>query len=86
MANVCPMTSKLDKKGQPVHVRVNREDVRGYIKKSSLILIEQIVSVDRRKIISKIGHISEESEVMSLVDKAIIRQLLSKRYKDNAGN
>lgn len=47
-----------------------------------MILIEQTVSIDRRKIISKIGHIPEDSEVMELVDEAIVRQMLSERYKN----
>ena len=70
------------KKGKPVHVKVNKENVCGYIEKPSLILIEQTVSIDRRKIISKIGHIPEDSEVMELVDEAIVRQMLSERYKN----
>ena len=82
VANVCPLTSRMDKKGKPVHVKVNKENVCGYIEKPSLILIEQTVSIDRRKIISKIGHIPEDSEVMELVDEAIVRQMLSERYKN----
>lgn len=75
VANVCPFTAKLDKKHIPVHVKVNPTDVRGYLEKTSLLLVEQITTIDKRKIISKVGHISEESEVMAQVDAAITRQL-----------
>ena len=75
VANVCPFTAKLDKKHIPVHVKVNPTDVRGYLEKTSLLLVEQITTIDQRKIISKVGHISEESEVMAQVDAAITRQL-----------
>ena len=36
---------------------------------------EQLTTIDRRKIISKLGHISEDSEVMKLVDRAVAKQL-----------
>ncbi|NCB93412.1 MAG: type II toxin-antitoxin system PemK/MazF family toxin [Clostridia bacterium] len=76
VANVCPFTAKLDKKNIPVHVKVEPQDVNGYLEKPSLLLVEQITTIDRKKIISKTGHIPEDSEVMSLVNKALIRQLM----------
>lgn len=75
VANVCPFTAKLDKKHIPVHVRVEPSDVRGYLEKPSLLLVEQITTIDKRKIISKVGHIPETSEIMTKVDAAITRQL-----------
>lgn len=75
VANVCPFTAKLDKKHIPVHVRINPADVKGYLEKTSLLLVEQITTIDKRKVISKVGHIPEESEIMTQVDAAIARQL-----------
>ncbi len=75
VANVCPFTAKLDKKHIPVHVKITPDDVKGYLEKTSLLLVEQITTIDKRKIISKVGHIPEESEIMTQVDAAITRQL-----------
>lgn len=75
VANGCPFTAKLDKKYIPVHVKVNPTDVRGHLEKTSLLLVEQITTIDKRKIVSKVGHIQEESEIMERVDAAIARQL-----------
>lgn len=75
VANVCPFTAKLDKKHIPVHVKINPDDVKGYLEKTSLLLVEQITTIDKRKVISKVGHIPEESEIMAQVDAAITRQL-----------
>ena len=73
--SVCPCTAKLTKKNLPTHVKIEPEDVRGYFAKTSFLLAEQIVTVDKRKIISKVGHIPEESEVMVKIDAAVQLQL-----------
>lgn len=75
VATVAPLTSKMEKAKIPVHVEICPDDVMGYLEKKSIILVEQLTTIDRRKIISKIGHVPEESEVMKLVDKAVTRQL-----------
>lgn len=75
VANVCPLTAKLDKKHIPVHVKINPTDVKRYLEKTSLLLVEQITTIDKRKIISKVGHIPKESEIMAKVDAALTRQL-----------
>ncbi len=78
VANVCPFTGKLDKKHIPVHVKIEPSDVKGYLEKTSILLVEQITTIDKHKIISKVGHIPEDSEIMEKVDAAIIRQLCCK--------
>ena len=75
VATVAPLTSKMEKTNIPVHVDVTPNDVMGYLEKKSIILVEQLTTIDRRKIISKLGHIQEDSEVMRLVDKAVAKQL-----------
>lgn len=76
--NVCPLTKKL--KNIPVHVQISPEDVCGYLETVSDFLTEQIVTIDKMQVVSKIGHIPEESEVMKKVNAAIIRQLELKDY------
>ena len=75
VANVCPFTTKMGKRHIPVHVRVEPADVQGYLEKPSLLLAEQITTIDKNRVISKIGHIPEDSEVMERIDAAIMRQL-----------
>ncbi|MEI3339953.1 MAG: type II toxin-antitoxin system PemK/MazF family toxin [Eubacterium sp.] len=73
--NVCPCTSKLKKIDLPVHTVIVPDQVRGYMEKSSLVLGEQIVTVDKRKIIAKLGYIPADSNVMKQIDMAIRKQL-----------
>ena len=49
--------------------------MKGYFEEESLLLVEQITVVAKKKIISKVGHIPETSEVMKKVNDAIIKQL-----------
>ncbi len=74
MLNVCPCTSKEDKKHNPVHVKVTAKDVKGYPIKPSVILVEQIVPVDRRLVVSKIGYIQNQ-KVLEQVNRALLVQL-----------
>ena len=81
--SVCPCSCKL--KDIPVHVRLQPKDVNGYFEKESDFLAEQIVTVDRRKVISKAGRIPKDSRAMQAIDNAIRLQLgLSSENK--AGN
>ena len=70
---VCPFSGKL--KNNPVHVRVKPQNVKGYFLKESDCLVEQIVTIDKKKVISKVGHIPEESTTMQLINRAISEQL-----------
>lgn len=72
--NVCPLTSKLDKKNIPIHVPVTPNDVQGYFRTNAVFLPEQIVTVDKRWIISKVGHIDGDSETMKRINRAMKRQ------------
>lgn len=38
------------------------------------ILSEQITTIDERQIVSKVGHLTEDSTVFYLVNKALIKQ------------
>ena len=75
IVNVCPMTSREEKKNIPVHVQVEKNTSGIYLDKKSYVLIEQIVTIDKKQIISLAGHLEENSEIMTCINKAIIRQL-----------
>ena len=70
---VCPFSGKI--KENPVHVKVKPSDVKGYFLKDSDCLAEQITTVDKKQIVSKVGHIPEDSEVMRAINKAVFIQL-----------
>lgn len=77
---VCPFSGKL--KDNPVHVKVKPSDVNGYFLKESDCLAEQIVTIDKKQVVSKVGHIPEDSEIMQAINKAVCLQLgISKREK-----
>ena len=70
---VCPFSGKL--KENPVHVRVKPSDVNGYFLKESDCLAEQITTVDEKQIVSKVGHMPEDSEIMKKINRAMCLQL-----------
>ena len=76
VVNICPLTSRLSKKNIPVHVTLEKKDVSGFLEKTSIVLVEQITTMDKRRIVSKTGHIPEDSEVMNLIDAALKRQVI----------
>ena len=72
--NVCPCSTRTDKKYNPVHMEILAEDIKGYPMKKSVVMVEQIVPIDRRLVKSKIGYICNK-EVMNAIDAAICIQL-----------
>ena len=70
---VCPFSAKL--KDNPVHVKVQPSDVNGYFLKESDCLVEQIVTIDKKQVVSKVGNIPENSDVMQAINKAVCMQL-----------
>lgn len=71
---VCPCTSQMTKKQNPVHVILNRKDVKGFLPKKSIILVEQLISIDKRQIEKKMGTI-ENDKIMDKLNAALARQL-----------
>lgn len=63
--NVCPCTARISKKYVPTYVQIEPQDVRGYFEKTSILLVKQIATVDKRKVISKVGHIPESTYKIS---------------------
>ena len=83
---VLPITSKIHKsKGLPTHINI--EDVAGLEKKSS-IMAEQITTIDKAKLLSFIGRVTDLN-VMKEVDRGIRIQLSinsKKRSRHIGGN
>ncbi|MGN0319028.1 MAG: type II toxin-antitoxin system PemK/MazF family toxin [Lachnospira sp.] len=75
VAIVAPLTTKKKKAHVPVHVELKVDQVLGYLKQDSTILIEQLTTIDRRNIDARKGKIDPESGVMEKIDEALIRQL-----------
>ncbi len=67
---VVPITSKVDKRDLPTHVKL--KTTKG-LKKESIALVEQIRTLDKRRIFSKITKISKED--LENVKKAIKKNL-----------
>lgn len=68
---VCPLSTKCNKKYRTTHVEVDVKDVAGYLSKKSVILAEQVRTIDKRWINSKIGHILETSDVLERLEHAL---------------
>ena len=71
--SVCPMTSK--SKDNPVHVKVRIGDVHGHFTKDLECLAEQITTVDKRQVLSKMGKIKEDTSVFKKINEALCLQL-----------
>lgn len=71
--NVYPLTTKL--KNNPVHVQMGPEEIRGYFDKTSEMLAEQPVTIDKRMVLTKLGSIPEDSDTMRKIEKAVLCQL-----------
>lgn len=65
------ITSRLDKADLPTHIGVTamREEGANGLTKDSVILLEQIRTIDKRRLREKLGHM--EDGVMRRVDEAI---------------
>lgn len=71
---VCPLTTKL--KDIIVHVKVMPLDVNGYhLREISHMLPEDIQTVLKEDVISSIGYIDKDSELMKRINKALAVQL-----------
>jgi mRNA interferase MazF len=62
---VAPISSKVFKNALPTHVVIDEV----FLEKKSVILLEQIRTIDKKRIDEKIGDLSQE--VMECVDEAI---------------
>lgn len=65
---VVPLTSQIKKVNQPTHKVILKEDAIG-LKVDSMVLCEQIITIDKRKIEEKIGQITNDI-IMKSISKA----------------
>lgn len=65
---VAPMTSSQSKKPLPTHISVQPEAETG-LSKPSIILFEQITTLDKSRILSKVGRFSDN--MMEAINKAL---------------
>ena len=65
---VSAITSKLNKSKLPTHIELGSEEYG--LKSDSIILTEQIRTIDKSRLKEKIGHIND-TKVMSRIDNAL---------------
>lgn len=65
---VAAITSQINKAKLPTHVEISSEEYG--LNKDSVVLLEQIRTLDKRRLKEKIGHMSDED--MKKVDKSIL--------------
>ncbi|OPJ65103.1 type II toxin-antitoxin system PemK/MazF family toxin [Clostridium oryzae] len=76
---VAAITSQINKAKLPTHVEISSEEYG--LNKDSVVLLEQIRTLDKKRLKEKIGHMKEAD--MLLVDKALLVSIgLSQYYKD----
>ncbi|EYE88854.1 growth inhibitor PemK [Fervidicella metallireducens AeB] len=65
---IAAITSQINKAKLPTHVEISSEEYG--LNKDSVILLEQIRTIDKRRLKDKIGHIN--NELMLAVDEALM--------------
>ncbi len=65
------ITSQMNKAKLPTHIEVDSR--KYFLVKDSVILLEQIRTIDKKRLREKIGHLDEE--MMHRVDKALLVSL-----------
>ena len=65
---VAAITSQINKAKLPTHVEISSEAYG--LNKDSVVLLEQIRTLDKRRLKEKIGHMTDED--MALVDEALL--------------
>ncbi len=76
---IAPVTSKTKKTNLPTHVRLTSKCLERY----SMVLLEQIKTIDKSRIASYIGTLTDEE--MKMIEKALRISLGMGRYKKKRG-
>ena len=85
IVNVCPCTTKFEKKKRKSHILITKDDVDGYLAKPSLILAEQTTTIDKSKIVGKTSRIVSE-KVLKRIDMALMQRFSLAKEGDDAGD
>ena len=56
---VAPLTSKIKREDLPIHTILTKDKSNG-LELNSVVLLEQITTIDKSRLITKLGHICEE--------------------------
>lgn len=83
---VLPGTTKEEKEGFPVHVTIRQKDVKGRLPKKTIFMAEQLVTVDVKSIIRKMGCVDETSENMTKIDMVLLKNLELMKYVKVGGS
>ncbi|MBS9337015.1 type II toxin-antitoxin system PemK/MazF family toxin [Fructobacillus parabroussonetiae] len=70
---VAAITSKIMKAKLPTHVLLPEKE--GIMKKDSIILTEQVRTVDKLRLRDRIGHLEANNDTMKAVEKALLVSL-----------
>lgn len=70
---IIPMTSRMKKRNQPTHVILRRKDASG-ISRPSMALCEQVRSIDKEKLGSRVGRIISQ-DAMEEIARALQVQI-----------
>ena len=72
---IAPVTSKNKKSNLPTHVKLTSQ----FLERNSMVLLEQVKTIDKSRIESYIGTLTDEE--MKMIDKALRISLGMGRYK-----
>jgi len=67
---ICPVTSKTEKKSDILRVHLKKQEAG--LKKASDILVDQIRAIDNKRLIAKLGTISQQNKLKLLENIAIL--------------
>lgn len=70
VVTICPCTTRYEENRKEYHILLTKKDVDGYLAKASLIMTEQVMTVDKRQILMKISHVTNEN-VLKKVSAAL---------------
>ena len=79
---IAAITSRATKRAFPVHVKL--KDNRSGLTEDTTILLEQIRTIDKRRLKQYIGHLDEDT--MQLIDKAAARSIGLKKKDEDGEN
>lgn len=76
---VIPITCEIKKLNQPTHCLLHKSDENG-LKRDSMVLAEQVRVVDKKRLLSKIGKISNAKEQNEVLNAYLANVTGKKRY------
>lgn len=78
---ILPLTTKLKKLNMPTHCILRSHEIRG-LDRDSMVLGEQIRSIDKNRVLSKIAHIDNEDVQYRIVNVYMSNMMGAKQYSN----